>query len=181
MKKLYIVLILLVSTVSFGQGEPLTQEELVARLKENLMLAPQFDKFQQIEARGAVAGEEIQTITSDGLETVNTAGTGDFVVRNNTVAGEMYIIAGDRFATRYEPIEEGSPWSRYRAIGSVKGILVDDQFLEGIGQEDEFYIIAAWGQEMVVKKGDYLVSPLDYSEVYRIAYKEFFETYRETK
>jgi len=32
---------------------------------------------------------------------------------------------------------------------------------------------------MVVKKGDFLVSPLDYSEVYRIAKKEFFETYNE--
>ena len=32
---------------------------------------------------------------------------------------------------------------------------------------------------MIVKKGDFLVSPLDYSEVYRIANKEFFETYKQ--
>ena len=31
---------------------------------------------------------------------------------------------------------------------------------------------------MIVKKDDFLVSPLDYSEIYRIANKEFFETYK---
>ena len=41
--------------------------------------------------------------------------------------------------------------------------------------------MAPWGEKMIVKVGDYLVSPLNYSEVYRIAEKEFFETYRETK
>ena len=34
---------------------------------------------------------------------------------------------------------------------------------------------------MTVKKGDLLVSPLDYSEVYRIANKEFYETYKAGK
>ena len=31
---------------------------------------------------------------------------------------------------------------------------------------------------MIVKKDDYLVSPMEYNEVYRIANKEFFETYK---
>ena len=32
---------------------------------------------------------------------------------------------------------------------------------------------------MIVKENDYLVSPIDMSEVYRIAKTEFFETYRQ--
>lgn len=34
---------------------------------------------------------------------------------------------------------------------------------------------------MIVKENDFLVSPLDYSEIYRIANHEFFETYQEKK
>ena len=41
--------------------------------------------------------------------------------------------------------------------------------------------MANWGEKMVVRKNDYLVSPLDNSEVYRIARKEFFETYKKLK
>lgn len=39
-------------------------------------------------------------------------------------------------------------------------------------------LIAAWGETQPVKVGDFLASPDEtYSEVYRIARKEFFETY----
>ena len=41
--------------------------------------------------------------------------------------------------------------------------------------------MAPWGERMVVKSGDYLVAPMNYSEVYRVAEKEFFETYREVR
>ena len=44
--------------------------------------------------------------------------------------------------------------------------------------ENEFYIITSWNEKMIVKKDDYLVSPMEYNEVYRIANKEFFETYK---
>jgi len=41
-----------------------------------------------------------------------------------------------------------------------------------------FYFEASWGTRMVVKENDYLVCPLTYNEIYRIAEKEFFETYQ---
>ena len=46
------------------------------------------------------------------------------------------------------------------------------------GSDTEF--IAKWGRLMTLKTGDFIVSPLPYlDEVYRIARKEFFETYEE--
>ncbi len=41
-----------------------------------------------------------------------------------------------------------------------------------------FRFRAAWGGLMEVRPRDYLASPLDGSEVYRIARREFRETYR---
>ena len=39
--------------------------------------------------------------------------------------------------------------------------------------------VAKWGRLMSLKTGDYIVSPSpNYSEVYRIASQEFFETYQ---
>ena len=44
---------------------------------------------------------------------------------------------------------------------------------------EAFYIIAPWGSEQLAREGDKFVSPLpDLDEVYRIARKEFDETYR---
>ena len=45
------------------------------------------------------------------------------------------------------------------------------------GSDLEF--VAKWGRLMSLKTGDYIVSPSpNYSEVYRIASQEFFETYQ---
>ena len=44
---------------------------------------------------------------------------------------------------------------------------------------EEFYITAPWGSEQLAKEGDKFVAPLpDTNEIYRIARKEFDETYR---
>lgn len=58
-------------------------------------------------------------------------------------------------------------WTKYKALGSVKGIRYDDEEIE---------FMAIWGQPMVLKKGDMIVTT-DGSEVYRIAWKEFNQTY----
>lgn len=181
MKGLFFIFILLLSLVSFANEGVLNQKELISTLKDKLIEAPQFDKFKEVEAREAKSDEKIVTITGDGVETQNTAKLGDFIVRNTTDAKELYIIRGDKFTSRYELINKGSLWNRYKAIGSVKGIVVDEELIKELNLSDEFYIIAPWGEKMIVKKGDYLVSPLDYSEIYRIAKKEFFETYKDSK
>jgi hypothetical protein len=40
---------------------------------------------------------------------------------------------------------------------------------------------APWKESIVVKPGDYLVISLEKSEIYRVAKKEFLETYEEIK
>ena len=141
-----------------------------------------YKKFKKVYAREANEGEEIQTVTGDGLETTNKANAGDFIIKNQTEAGEMYIIGAQKFHDRYDFLEEGvDGFSVYAAKGKIVGIEMNADLLKRLKLADEFYLIAPWGEEMVVKKEDYLASPLDYSEVYRIARKEFFETYQPEK
>lgn len=179
MKKILVLFMSLIYSVGILAGVQYSQEEILKELKPRLEKARLYSKFKEIEARPARNGEEIFTITADGLETKNTASIGDYIVRNTTDAREMYIVKASKFEKRYvysSSLEE--EWSIYKAIGKIKAIKIDEDLITKLGVEDEFYFMAPWGQKMIVKNGDYMVSPLDYSETYRIAEKEFFETYR---
>ena len=139
-----------------------------------------YRKYQKIFARKAVNGEEIQTVTADGLETTNTAKEGDIVVKNQTDAQEMYIMGSDKFKARYRYLGEAEDgFSEYEPVGKVVGLELTTGLLTELELAKEFEFIAPWGEKMVAKRGDYLVTPPDYSEVYRVARKEFFETYEE--
>jgi hypothetical protein len=138
-----------------------------------------YKKFKKVYAREALEGEQIETITADGLETTNKAKSGDFIIKNQTDAEEMYILGAKKFNDRYDFLEEGpDDFSVYSAKGKVIAVEMNEKLLKQLNIANEYYFIAAWGEEMVVKKYDYLACPLDYSEVYRIARKEFFETYQ---
>lgn len=178
MKKL-ILLFSIIAGMNLFAGEVIPQRDILDRMKPYLVKADVYEKFQEIEAMEALGGEEIETVTADGLETKNTANKGDYIVRNKTKAGERYIIRRDKFSSRYAYLRESKDgWKVYEATGRILGVEVDDEILKSFGAEDEFYFMAPWGQKMIVKEGDYLASPLDYSEIYRIARQEFFETYR---
>ncbi len=138
----------------------------------------EYKKNKKIYAKLAEGGEVIKTMTSDGLETENVARKGDFIVENQTESREQYVLTEDLFQDRYvflKQIEEG--YSEYQAIGKVIALSLSTDLIEELKLEDTFYFIASWGQKMVAKKEDFLVCPPDYSEIYRIARKEFFETY----
>lgn len=139
-----------------------------------------FRKYRPVWARKAEAGEEIGTRTSDGLETSNTAHAGDFVVRNQTAAGELYIMSRSSFEERYAPTgrtdEKG--FQEYLPTGKVLAIELTEALLEALGLPPTFEFMASWGSGMVAKAGDYMVCPPDHSSVYRIARREFFETYQ---
>ena len=181
MKKLVLFFIFtLTCLVSSNSENAFTQEELLNVLKPHLEKAATYKKFKIIYARNAVNGEEISTYTADGLETKNTAKSGDYVVKNTTDAKEMYILTKEKFDKRYKYQKKlDNTWNVYEPLGEIKVLKVDKSLLKTLGIKDnEFYIIASWGEKMIVKTNDFLVSPLDYSEVYRIAEKEFFETYK---
>jgi hypothetical protein len=64
-------------------------------------------------------------------------------------------------------------WNTYKATGSCQAAVYD-------GPNIKF--IATWGEEMSLKTGDMICTPLpNGGEVYRIAAKEFSETYAERK
>ena len=141
-----------------------------------------YRKNKNVFARKAKENENIATITDDGIETTNTARAGDYIVKNQTGAGEMYILGRDNFKKRYSYIKRsGGGFSEYRSTGKIIGVEMNAKLLKWLGTPDEFKFRAPWGEAMIVKKDDFLVTPLDFSEVYRIARKEFFETYTEDK
>ncbi len=186
MKKFLILLVLIFPIFTFGNLKDervLTQQELLEKI--DFSKAQIYEKYKEVYARKAVPGEIIKTYTKDGLETQNMAKEGDVVVKNSTEAEEMYILSEAKFNSRYElKSDVDNEWKLYRPLGKIKGIKVGNKVLKQLGIEKgtkEFYIMANWGEKMVVRKNDYLVSPLDNSEVYRIARKEFFETYRKLK
>lgn len=139
-----------------------------------------YQKVKNVHARPAVAGERVKTITSDGSETFNVAEEGDFVIQNQTMAKEQYIISGEKFKARYV-FSEGttSEYDIYKAIGKVIAIELTNDFLVEQKLPEQFYFTAPWEESMVAKKGDFLVSLPDFSQIYRIARNEFFETYQE--
>jgi hypothetical protein len=158
------------------------QKDLVKTLKSVLPEAGRdFKKFQIVKARTAKEGEEIVSVVESGRETVNIANKGDYLVENQTGAKELYIVSGATFGQRYtEESKLDEAWSVYKPLGRVKGIEVDRCVLNLFGQQGSFYILAPWGEAQYVEEGDMFVTTLplqDDIEIYRIAHKEFSETY----
>ncbi len=181
MKKIILTLFLLMGGLSSMASKVIIipQEDMLKQLLPLLEKAEIYEKYKPIEAKEAKGGEVIRTITSDGLETKNKAEKGDYIVRNLTEANEEYIIKKEKFKVRYDYIEKGKDgFKKYKPIGEIKAIVVSQEIMKILNRGEEFFFMAPWGEKMVAKKGDYIVTPLDYSEIYRIAKKEFFETYR---
>ncbi len=136
-----------------------------------------FKKKTKVKARHAGEGEVVYTITSDGLETKNLANQGDMLIENH--AQENYLVSQKKFEERYgKDVNIDNDWAWYIPKGSVIALKIDMELLDFLNQADKFYFMAPWGEKMIAKKSDYLVCPPDYSEVYRIAKKEFGETYK---
>lgn len=129
-----------------------------------------FYKCSLVYAVRAEAGEYIETWTADGLETTNYANPGDFIVQNlQTESLEKYIVSEEMFFNRYKFFYWFQDGAVYMPTGRVKGVIY-------YGPDMEF--VAKWGRNMVLKAGDFIVTPLPgEQEVYRIAAKEFYETY----
>lgn len=164
----------------------LTQAEMMKEFAPALVYGgKRYAKKTVVRARLAVEGEVIVTITGDGKETQNTAKAGDYVVENQTVVKEQYIVIGTIFKKRYELIHSEKIASTafflpYKAVGKCVGIIYNGRVnTENLSTDPvEMKFMASWNEEMVLKPGDMLVAPLPATnEIYRIAAKEFEETY----
>jgi hypothetical protein len=130
-----------------------------------------FYKTGLVLVRRAKPGEYIETWTADGLETTNYAKPGDFVLKNlQTEYQEEYVVTEDMFFKRYKFFYfSDDDHAVYMPTGKIRAAIY-------YGEELSF--IAKWGRPMVLKTGDYIVSPYPtLDEIYRIAGKEFYETY----
>lgn len=159
-------------------NKPFTQEEICR------LLQPFFEsegrcyrKKTDVLVREAKEGEHIITITSDGEETRNRAVSGDFVIKNNTEAGEEYIVSEKKLNDRYTFLEQvDDVYARYRSSSTIQAFTLTEEMFKSLSLNDPFWFIAEWGETMIVRAGDYLVCTGN-GEVYRIARKEFSETY----
>lgn len=139
-----------------------------------------YQKMANVLARKAKNKEKIITRTSDGIETINTANEGDYVVQNQTDAREEYLMDKQNFEKRYEKIRDnrGDEYAEYKSKGKIRAIEFNQKIMEQLGTAHEFYFEAPWKEQMVIKFGDFFVKPVDNQEVYRVAQKEFGETYQ---
>ena len=161
-------------------SDNISQAQLVERVMPMLdETSNRFRKTRQIHARVADDGEEIVTVTADGVETKNTAKPGDMVVKNLTGAQELYIIGAKSFPRLYDQIEElDDGWALYDPKGEVLAVEVTDQLTGDLGVSEEFLIEAPWGSDERVRVGDFLVAPFPtLRKIYRIARTEFDQTY----
>jgi len=166
-----------------SEGKIPSQKEMLRKVIPLLKKeGERYKKEQTVLGRKAKKGEKIVTVTSDGSETKNTAKSGDFIVKNNTKAGERYIIPSKTFNKTYlHHKKRKGIYDVYKPNKEILAIEMNTAVLKKIGFQKESYFVAPWGSEMIVKENDFLVCPMDYSEVYRIARKEFFETYKLSK
>ena len=160
----------------------LSQKEILELLRPILKTkGKKYQKDKKIIARQGIKGERIATITSDGKETENTVvDDSSFIVQNQTGAKEEYIVLGEKFEQKYEYLGEDIAGNKvYLAKGKIIAIKLTEALWKALDfPAKQFYYEPAWGGNMIAKLYDYLACPLDYSEVYRIARKEFWETYK---
>lgn len=157
-----------------------SQQEILEKLRPLLESEGIFYyKKRHILAKKAQGGEKISTVTADGPETTNEAEAGDYIVQNLTEAGEQYVVPAEEFLKKYEPAGEAAPdgFGEYHSTGKIVAIELTAERLKALELPGKFYFTTDWGETMVAKKGDFMGGPADFSEIYRLARKEFFETY----
>ena len=139
-----------------------------------------YKKITLVKAKKAEPGSWIITKTSGGFETKNKAEAGDMLVENQTSSLEQYLVREDTFSKKYEiehSLEKG--WASYKPISEILAYHVTNADFEFFGLLDVLEFEAPWGESMILKPGDYLVTPLEKNEIYRVAQKEFEETYKQ--
>ena len=161
----------------------ITQKEMLGHFLPHIKTrGKRYKKKSLIRAKKAEPGLVVVTLTSDGIETKNTAEKGDWLVENQTSAHEKYLVRADTFEKKYTLLDSlGNGWGCYQPIGEIYAIKISAFDLENFGKHNLVEFQAPWKESIVVKPGDYLVISLDKSEIYRVAKKEFLETYEVIK
>lgn len=140
-----------------------TTKKRVAYSKVDLVTEKTIDDMPALSYGTSSEKFTVDTITSDGKETTNTAEVGDFVVSGPSK--EKYVLKATKFKQMYD--EVAYPAQMPRKVAQYDG-------------KKSFEFVASWGEKMIVKPGDYVVKegPTKY---YRIAKREFEQSYNQPK
>jgi hypothetical protein len=157
-----------------------TQQEMLAHFIPIFEKSgKRYRKKSLIKAKKAVLGTVVFTKTSDGVETKNVALAGDMLVQNQTSSEEQYLVKAETFESKYEMIDSlGNGWACYKPKGIMIGYELTEEDLKTFGVSERIEFQTPWKDTMFVRKGDFLVTPADQNEIYRVARKEFLESYQ---
>ena len=139
--------------------------------KDLLEFGKIYKKFGLVQAIFVSENINVETWTFDGLETTNISKKNDMLVRNlQTEWQEIYLVPENKFYERYDFFYATEAGSIYMPKGRILAFNY---------KGDDCSFFAPWGQLMILKNGDYIASSYpEINEVYRIAAKEFYETYK---
>lgn len=144
------------STLEF---KPVTKQKLVYKYVEDGKpgsMAPMTYTKSTVQ-------QPVVTVTTDGKETQNTAEVGDIIFSG--VTGENYVVKAAKLPKLYN--------------GNVGADIYPEQSPRQVALYSGEPVIfkAPWGEDMVIKPGDYLVKDPANTGYYRIAKVEFEKTY----
>ncbi len=147
------------------------KEYLTEGLNSGKLKASSYQKSGEITARsGKMAGEEIITVMSNGLqETKNTVkadenGNLDWVVTNST--GEQYIVSDSVFRKKYEKID--GTQDKFKPVWNP---------ITAAQISEDICFTAPWGELQKLVAGGYLVFNKDFNDIYGVQEEEFAATY----
>jgi hypothetical protein len=108
--------------------------------------------------------QPVDTVTSDGKETKNVAEPNDIIMSGPSK--EQYVVKPEKFAKLYD--------------GKVGGTVTPEQSPRMVARVDSIEqpitFKAPWGEDMILKRGDYLVQDPSGGH-YRVAKLEYEQTY----
>lgn len=125
-----------------------------------------------VMGKEAHGGERVVTFNAEGVETVNTAKCGEIIVSVTNKNGDAiiqnghpntWIVRPDVFNNKYILSEKPG---MYRSRGEQMFVVL----------ESDIEIIAPWREIQKLKKHD-LLNITNFSDIYGISAKEFYDTY----
>ena len=141
------------------QFKPVTKQKLVYKYVEN----GKPGSMSPMTYTKSTVQQPVVTTTTDGKETQNTAEVGDIIMSGAT--GENYVVKAAKLPKLY--------------TGNVGSDIYPEQSPRQVAlySGEPVTFKAPWGEDMVIKPGDYLVKDPANTGYYRIAKVEFEKTY----
>jgi len=141
------------------QFKPVTKQKLVYKYVEN----GKPGSMSPMTYTKSTVQQPVVTTTTDGKETQNTSEVGDIIMSGAT--GENYVVKAAKLPKLY--------------TGNVGSDIYPEQSPRQVAlySGEPVTFKAPWGEDMVIKPGDYLVKDPANTGYYRIAKVEFEKTY----